>query len=208
VNRPDAGFISCRLKIFKDKVEPKQSFLNKVRNNLDKLFKPSVKISNFDYLFGFNTYLVGSCFKRELALSLGGFNADLFPSADYYFVVKFKRVYNNIYFLKKKNYLYRIFINESLNKVTARKFLIYDYYFYNFFISVNDYKFKNFLKFLNKQYVINRLITQRKAYGINLDLFSILNELKIKKYHNLLLLRMISGIVFKTISMYRAIVKF
>lgn len=207
----DLGLISCRLEIASQKnnsIGTKQKLNRKARVLIDSISNEVTKTGTADYLFGFNTYIVGSCFKKELAVEMGGFNDEYFPCQDYYFVVKFQHQYNNVFFLKKKNYIYRIFDNESLNVNTARKFIIQDYFFMKFIIRTMNYKPSSFLSFLNKQYVIYRLKTQREVYGVSLDVDSVLDELGIKELHKSKFIHFVGKSILKTLSFYRTIFKY
>lgn len=212
-NKPNAGLIACRLKILSQNQNDQNTIIIRlkrlVRIQMDNTVGNLTKISRIDYLYGFKSPVVGSCFKKELALKIGGFNASYFPSADYFFIANFQHKFNNVYFLRKKNYIYRIFDNESLNINTSRQFFIIDYHFINYLIKINKYKFHVFLYFLNKQYVIIRLGTQKKIYnndGIDLD--SILNELGISKNYKYFPLSVVGGLLFRILGLYRAIFKY
>ncbi|HCE55000.1 MAG TPA: hypothetical protein DER05_08355 [Lutibacter sp.] len=210
-SKSDAGFISCRLKLLNQNKDENKNFKNNILRSLrvfsDSFLKVS-KVNNNDFLFGFNAYLVGSCFKKELAIQIGGFNADYFPSADYYFVVKFQYNFNNVYHLRKKNYIYRILNNESLNLTTSRFFLINDFHFQNFLIKYNRFKISFLLYFLNKEYVINRLQTQRDTYNVQVELDSVLKELKIPLHYKSFLYQYLGKLMLKILTVYRLLVKF
>ena len=212
IAKPDAGFISSRLKmLFQNKVESKtlkKQALTRLRIFADGLISNVSKVNNNDFLFGFNAYLVGSCFKKELAIQMGGFNADYFPSSDYYFVAKFQYKFGNVYHLRKKNYVYRIFNNESLNVNTGRLFLINDYQFQNYLIKYNKFKASFLLHYLNKVYVVRRLVSQKATYGVDLDLTSIFKDLNIPLQYKSILYQFLGGLFLNTLSIYRLLFKF
>lgn len=211
-SKTDAGFISCRLRLLtqnaNDNKNIKNDILRKLRTFVDTLFSKVTKVSNNDFLFGFNAYLVGSCFKKELAIEMGGFNSDYFPSADYYFVVKFQYNCGSVYHLRKKNYVYRILDNESLNVTTSRLFLIHDYHFQNFLIHYNKFKTSFLLYFLNKEYVIDRLHSQRDTYNVHLELDSILKDLEIPLVYKSFFYRFPGKIMLNALTIYRSLFKF
>lgn len=211
-SKSDAGFISCRLRLLTqnayDSKNLKNNILRGVRTFVDALFSKITKVRNNDFLFGFNAYLVGSCFKKELAIEMGGFNSDHFPSADYYFVVKFQYNYGSVYHLRKKNYVYRILNNESLNVTTSRLFLIHDYHFQNFLIHFNKFKTSFLLYFLNKEYVIDRLQSQRDTYNVHLELDSILKDLEIPLLYKSFIYRFPGKIMLNVLTIYRSLFKF
>jgi len=212
-SKSNIGFISCRLQLLiqsdlKTSIYIMRKFKKCTREVLDVFLPKITKIKDTDYLFGFKTYIVGSCIKREHAIDLGGFNSTTFPSSDYYFTVKFQYEYNNIYFLKKKNYIYRILDNESMNPITSSKFITSDFYFTEYLIKTKKYKFSKLLHFLNRQYVVHRALFRGNAYNVKLDLNKILVELNIQSFHTLFLIRKTSQFIFGLLNMYRSIVKY
>lgn len=207
----NVGFISCRLEILMQKAQEKKSpsTLKKLgRQLIDCLTPKLTKFHLSDYLFGFKTYIVGSCVKRELVIKNGGFNADFFPSSDYYFTVKFAQQFDNIYLLRKKNYIYRILNNESLNPITFKKFITRDFYFTKLLTDQLQVKCLKLISFLNNQYVINRVIHGGNLYGVRLDLNEVLQELNIDPKNNSKAYRIIGIIIFKGLNIYRSIFKY
>ena len=69
----------------------------------------------------------GCLFNKKEVLSIGGYNADFFPSQDYCFALLFSCHYK-IYVLKKTLTLYRWGENESLNTSTRKSFATDAYY--------------------------------------------------------------------------------
>lgn len=214
LNRPKIGFISCRLKLLIQNQNPAkyrtkfQNIKQKTRILLDNLLPKYTKIKASDYLYAFNTYVVGSCFKRELAIKSGGFDSAFFPSSDYYFVVNFQREFDNVYYLRKKNYIYRILNNESSNVDTFKKFITNDFHFTNSLIRIQKLHFTWLLYFLNKQNVIQRVASGSHLYGVNLKVDLFLKDLNISDLHNYYPIRITGDLILNLISFYRSLVKF
>jgi len=208
------GFISCRLDFLihnntsKSNKPENIKFKKRLRNIIDGLLPNYSKINSIDYLFGFNTYIVGSCIKRSLALKIGGFNSQFFPSSDYYYAVKFQNTFNMTYFLKNKNYTYRILENESLNISTFKKFITNDFHFTKFYIKNKNYKCSRLLFFLTYQYTIQRVNTGGEIYNIKLDSSEIFNELNINSFQNNIATRFFGSLLLKILSYYRIIFKY
>lgn len=90
----------------------------------------------------YNAPTCGTIFLKQYALEEGGFNEDYYPSADWFFFFKFNHKYK-VYRTFAVLGSYRIFMNESQNPDTLRKF-------------VSDTVF--FRKMNNKQSMIGNMI--------------------------------------------------
>lgn len=64
----------------------------------------------------------GSIFRKELMIKEGGFNDELYPSSDWFFLCKFNKKYK-VYKSVDVLGFYRVFENESLNPNTVHGFL-------------------------------------------------------------------------------------
>jgi glycosyltransferase involved in cell wall biosynthesis len=69
----------------------------------------------------------GIIFRKDIVLNEGGFNSDFFPSIDYSFLTLLFEKYNALLY-KKKLFVYRRGVNESLNLVTQKKWIYIDYF--------------------------------------------------------------------------------
>lgn len=94
-----------------------------------------IKLSAFDVNFwGMNIYgtpTCGSIFLKDKLIELGGFNEKLFPSADWFFLIKFARK-NKLFRTSEILGKYRYSENESLNTETLKKFVVDSYNFRKF----------------------------------------------------------------------------
>jgi len=104
---------------------------------------------------------IGTIFKKDKAIEIGGFDDTHYPCADYYFWYKYINEFTGV-FLKKKLVAYRILVNESLNKKTLLGFLVKDHFFRKKFLEKkqNYFNYTNFDSFL-----LNTMISkQTKSY--------------------------------------------
>lgn len=85
-----------------------------------------VRLTTTDcHLLGTNIFgspTCGTLFRRDYAIEAGGFNEDLFPSSDWFFMYQLSRKYKVYKSLATMGY-YRVHANESLNPSTIRRFV-------------------------------------------------------------------------------------
>lgn len=130
----DASYIlekcDCNLLSFPpdilDQRSVKTGLLNMLKKKLKKSEERDYSYDPINYIFGNIHYgTLGLFFKKSLALDLGCFDVNYFPSADYKFfgeyAIKFKKIL--IHKTISSRCLYRIAENETLKEETWRGFI-------------------------------------------------------------------------------------
>lgn len=159
---PDCGVLTCRYNLIDAD--------GKVISNYQKkpFVKSVVKLKIQDFYWCHPTAFYGCLFKKDVAVKIGGFQADYYPCSDAVFLMNSCRV-SNLYLLNEFLFNYRWALNESLNKSTQLSFLVF-----------NDVK----SELLNKKYQINRLFDGFYRDGIvDFTIYELLKE-KIIQYED------------------------
>jgi glycosyltransferase involved in cell wall biosynthesis len=129
---------------------------------------------------------VGTCFKRDKVLQIGGFDDSFYPSLDYAFYVKFSYFFKSIILLNNELSIYRIHENESKNKKTVLGFIEKDRIIkYNI---ISKYFTKWFKKPFLFYYEFNDIIYLKKIK----NLYRIDDEFSIDRRANFKFLKLIN----------------
>lgn len=164
---PDADMLSVRLHLMKND-SPVVSRYKSLRMFLDTCLRDSSRVKEKDYLFGFNTYVVGSCIRRDTLLRLDGFSEESWPAIDYDFVLRLSKSGGKILHIKSRLYYYFIGQNESMKSDTALKMLLYDFQAWNIMIESRSSISRPFLRYLNRV-MFTRRFTNSNIYNWDLS---------------------------------------
>jgi hypothetical protein len=134
------------------------------------------------YLWNYNPYgapTCGSIFNRDYVVNCGGFNERLYPSADWFFLVKFNwkyKVYKSLDFLG----YYRVFDNASLSVKVIKEF-VNDAAMLRRFLCNKSFasKFMNFIfKYEDHAERVLEAIRNDKSNQLSIDSFKDMSNFK------------------------------
>jgi len=154
-----ADLIAPQKLIYRDKEKGKHKSLNKL-----KLWKFN-KLKKWDFFWSNPISApVGVIFKKNKAIKIGGFNPDNYPSADYIFWFKYCNEFSGI-IINYKLSVYRILVNESLNRDTIIGFILTDHYWRTKFI--NKFKSKYISNYFSEK-ILNIILSYNIQHFQNL----------------------------------------
>jgi glycosyltransferase involved in cell wall biosynthesis len=139
-------------------------------NNI--LFYDKIReINLLDYFlktFGFSSSCI--MFRRKRAIELGGYDVDLFPSADYHFQTKFVYNFTDCFLYRKFLAVYRIGENESMKRDVCEK--VIEQHSYVRFGMINKISLPKFiLKLLASKQMDRDVDAMSRVWGHDLSTF-------------------------------------
>ncbi|HAE61832.1 MAG TPA: hypothetical protein DCG38_05825 [Eubacteriaceae bacterium] len=145
-----------------------------------------MKLNYYDsYILQSNVYGAPTCgaiFMREYLTELGGFDEDYFPSADWFFLIKFNRKYEVYRAFEKLGY-YRYESNETLNLATLKAF-VEDAYKFRCFVKQNSLLGRLWVCFFEKEIhkrFVDWVVALDRTQSISPDDFNHLTDYEYRK---------------------------
>lgn len=162
--------------------------INKLKRTLKKIYtvlkkiKKVKKLKLVDFFYGNKSAgSLGILFNKEAMISLGGYNENFFPSADFFFHTYYCVKYGTV-LLKAELCNYRVQENESMKKNTAILWIEQGEDFRNFLVN----KYLKNRKYIEECKIVNECFKKSlEFWGFKFDYNKKLannKKLKIKKY--------------------------
>jgi glycosyltransferase involved in cell wall biosynthesis len=160
--------------------------------NLKSKFFEVSKIKKWDFFWNNPVGApIGTIFKKEKAIKIGGFDDKHYPCADLFFWYRYINQFNGI-FLKKKLAIYRILVNESLNKKTLLGFIINDHLLRKIILEKNNFS-SNFNSIILNAMIEKQTNNYEERFGYKFKQ-NVENDLNITLTKNIINIKMMKYI--------------
>ncbi|WP_291601433.1 glycosyltransferase family 2 protein [Bacteroides sp.] len=155
---PDIGILKPAIETWRDVGRPYVRQM--IKEDRKKRF---CRVKALDYVFlgNFLGAPTGCVFNREMVISLGGFNPDLYPNADTIFTL-FASMHYKVFLYNKTLCVQRLGINDTLKEKTLFQFMYCRYTTISYLIK--KYHLEFFLRQQYKNYVITGFYADIKRW--------------------------------------------